>query len=357
MKSNSIASISLIWLILACNSSGMKPDESNIETTLKTQNVEVVYPQKRNFTAEVLITGTANPNQVVTLYAMESGLLTHIRKDIGDKVSAGETIALLENPEIQQQQIKLKAELNAKKSVFERLQSVYEKTQGLTTVQMVENAEAEYLSAKANLEAINHRIGYLTIKAPFSGVLTNRFVDKGSLLQSGLNQSDPRAIAVIQETNPIRLTLPVPESDAVALRKGMGVQVVFPELSAESYESKISRTSSALDPDSKTMQVEIDMENADGNIISGMYAKVLMKISSREDILSLPILAKVRFQNEDYVLVVEEGVVKRIPLRIGLSDKDFFEVLNAEITTESEVIIKGKGLVNPGQRVNPVIKN
>lgn len=137
----------------------------------------------------------------------------------------------------------------------------------------------------------------------------------------------------------------------------MGVQVTFPELSGEIYKAKITRTSGALDPMSKTMQVEIDLDNANGKIITGMYAKILFQVSSRENILSLPIISKVSHNNEVYVWAVENNVVKRIPVKIGLSDKDYYEVLNAEITSETQVISNGKGLVNPGQIVKPVLKS
>lgn len=213
-------SIALICGILAaCNNQKNKTGEESTKESAKTQTVEVVNPKNRSFTAEVLITGTAQPNQIVTLYGMESGVLTEIQKEIGDKVVKGETIAILENPELVQQQIRLKAELQSRKSIYERLNSVYEKTPALTNIQTVENTEADYLVAKSNLDAVNNRLSFLTIKAPFSGTITKRFVDKGSLLQSGLNQNKPQALVEIQETNPIRLTVPVPESDAVAIKK------------------------------------------------------------------------------------------------------------------------------------------
>ena len=339
----------LTILFSACSG----PDKEAVVQTENRQTVEVVRPQNRSFVAEVLIAGTTKPNQIVTLYAMESGILTQINKDIGDKVVKGETIAILENPELLQRQISLEAELQAKKSIYERLNLVYEKTPALTNIQMVENAKAEYFSAKAGLEAVASRIGFLRIRAPFTGIITKRFIDQGSLLQSGLSEDNPQAIVEVQQTNPIRLTLPVPEADALAVKVGMDVQVDFPEMGGKVFKAKVSRTAGALDPLSKTMQVEIDLENANGEIITGMYAKVLMKLESRKGILSLPMISKISYKNEDYVLAVEKGVVKRIPLKIGLSDGNFFEILNAEITAETEVIIKGKGLVNEGQQVEP----
>jgi len=353
-----IKSIAVFAVLLSVLTSCKQEEKSTEETTSqgKIQKVEVVKPEQRSFKSEVLITGTALPNQIVTLCAMEGGMLMKMRKDIGDKVEQGETIAILENPELQQQQIKWQVEVKVKKANYERLNAVYEKTPALTNIQVVENAEAEYLSANANLEALNNRIGFLNLKAPFSGIITKRFVDKGAMIQSGLNESNPQALFELQEINPIRLTIPVPESDAVGIQKGMKVEVTLPELSGSSFMAEVSRTSNALDPLSKTMKVEIDLQNPDGKIISGMYAKALLQISSRENILSLPVIAKVSHKNEDYVLAVVDGEVKRMPVKIGLSNQEYFEILNDEITSDMQVIVQGKGLVKPEQIVESVLK-
>jgi len=343
------------FLFAACKNENQAKNNPDKKSD-KAQTVAVELPKNRSFTAEILITGTAKPNQVVTIYAMESGVLSRISKDIGDKVSKGETIAVLKNPVLMQQQIKLRAEFQAKKTAYNRLKSVFEKTPALTPIQLVENAEADFLVSKASLNAIENKISFLTIRAPFSGIISKRFVDNGAMLQNGLEESNPKAIVEIQEVNPVRLSLPVPESDAVAIKTGVTVQVTFPELSGEIYKAAISRSSGVLDSGSGTMQVEIDIDNSKGKIITGMYAKVLLRLQSRENILSLPIVAKVNYKNEVFVLVVENNVVKRLPVKIGLSDTDYFEVINAEITSKTQVITNGKGLVNEGQIVTPILK-
>ncbi len=328
----------------------------NVSDKNKTQSVEVVNPQKRSFITEVLISGTAEPNQKVILYAMVSGYVKKIYKDIGDDVHKGEVIAELGNPDIVGRYEEKKAQLDAKKAIYERLNSTLQKTPALTPLQMVEDAEAEYLSLKATLNVIKNQLGFLMIKAPFAGKITRRMVDHGALVQSGLAEDNPQGIAELQEINPIRLTIPLPESDIAAIDKGMEVTVTFPELPGESFNVKVSRTAGALDPASKTMQVEIDISNPNGFIKPGMYAKALIQISNRERVLSLPVTAQWIFQNQPFVLIVKDDVVARIPLRKGLSNKDYFEVLNPEITENSLVIIQGKGLVKPGQIVKPVIK-
>jgi membrane fusion protein (multidrug efflux system) len=322
----------------------------------KIQAFKVVKPLQRSFIAEVLISGTARPNQQVTLYAMESGYVQSITKDIGDIVRKGEVIVELANPEVVREYEEKKAQLHAKSTIYERLRSTYEKTPALTPLQMVENAEAEYLAVKARVDAVRDRLNFLKVKAPFTGTITKRMVDHGTLVQGGLTQANPQGIVELQDTNPIRLTVPLPESDVAAVHKGMEVTVTFPELPGESFKAKLSRTAGALDPASKTMQAEIDINNAKGAIKPGMYAKVLMHVSSREGALSLPVTAQVVHQNQFFILVVRDNKVERIPLRKRLAMKDYFEILNPEITEESFVIVQGKGLVQPGQIVKPVLK-
>ncbi|MBW8051141.1 MAG: efflux RND transporter periplasmic adaptor subunit [Cytophagales bacterium] len=354
-------SLSLIAVpLIAGWLSGCSSDEKTANQTTgdgsKIQNVEVTHPGYRSFVAEILITGTAEPNREVFLHAMESGYVKAVYKDIGDAVQKGEVIAELNNPELYRQRQQLQAEVESKQSVYERLQSIYEKTPSITPLQVLEDAKAEYLSMKAKLDAANDRISFLRVKAPFSGIITQRFVDEGAMVQSGLTEDNPQKIVEIQEISPIRLSIPLPGADAGAIGKGMDVVVTFPELPGESFTAKVSRTANSLDRKSKTMRVEIDIPNADGEIKPGMYAKVLLQINSRDSVLSLPVTAQVIFQNQPFVMVVVDGKVERVPLRKGLSNKDYFEVLNLEVSPHAQVIVQGKGLVKPGQHVKPVNK-
>lgn len=354
-----VAILAAIFLMSSCNKEQQDSSNSTTNTISKNnkiQPVEVVKPQQRSFIAEVLITGTAQPNQKVILYAMESGYIQNIYKDIGDIVSKGEVVAKLANPVLVRQYEQNKAQLKAKKSIYERLKSTHEKTPAITPLHLVENAEAEYYSVEASLNGIIDRMNFLSVKAPFAGKITKRLVDHGALVQSGLTEDNPQGIVELQETHPIRLTVPLPESDVTAIGKGMDVTVTFPELPGKSFQAKISRTAGSLDPASKTMQVEIDIDNPDGFIRPGMYAKALMQISRRESVVSVPVTAQWRFQNKLFVLIVKDGKVERVTLRKGLANKDYVEVLNPEINESSLVIVQGKGLVQPGQIVKPVLK-
>ena len=348
--------LALAFFVISCGVE-KESQETEIDTEInKIQSVEVVNPQQRSFTADILISGTAQPNQKVIVYAMESGYVQNVLVDIGDNVAKGQVIAELSNPELSRQLEEKSAKLDAHKSTYDRLKSIQEKTPALTTLQVVEDAEAAYLASKAEVSAIQDRLSFLQVKAPFSGKITRRMVDNGALIQSGLTESNPQGIVEIQDVNPIRLTIPLPESDIVSIKKGTAVEIYFPELVGEALLAKVSRMAGALDPASKTLQVEIDLDNADSKIKPGMYAKVTVKITSRESVLSLPVTAQCIFQNQKFVLVIKDNVVERVPLRKGLASKDYFEVLNTDITEKSLVVIQGKGLVQTGQTVNPVLK-
>ncbi len=318
------------------------------------QNVEVVNPSTNSFIAETVVAGTAEPNRSVMLYAMEGGMVEKVHKDIGDQVHKGETIVELRNPELYRQKQQLEAELEGKKSTYERLESSYAKTPALTPKQILEDARAAYLSAQAKLDGVTDRIGFLYVRAPFSGVLTARNVDEGALVQSGMSNSNATALVEIQENNPIRLSIPLPGSDAAAIGVGMEALVSFPELAGQAFHANVSRTSNSFDRDSRTMLVEIDIDNADGKIKPGMYAKVSMQIASRENVMTLPVTAQVIVKGQPCVLVVEDGLVRLVELKKGLANKDYFEVLNDDIGAQAQVIVKGKGLVKAGDTVKAV---
>jgi RND family efflux transporter MFP subunit len=317
----------------------------------------VVNPKRNTFVSDLHIVGTAMPNQQVLVHAMEGGYVENIARDIGDYVIAGQIIAELRNPELNRQYQKASAILEAKKLTYDRLQSSYANTPDLTPPRVLEDAKAEYLAAFAELGAIMDRQSFLQVKAPFSGVITKRFVDPGALIQSGLSESSASPIVELQQLDPIRLAIHLPESDAVLVKEGDTVKVTFPELSGSSYTAQVSRTAGVLDPASRTMDVEVDIANKQGDIKPGMYAKVAVQLTSREGVLSLPVNGQYMFQDELFVLQVIDNIVIRTALRRGLTNKDFFEVLNTDIDSTSLVIIQGKSLVKEGQQVEPILKS
>ena len=340
-------------------SCGKAPKENATTTSAedgKIQTVEVVNPSYHSFSADVRIIGTVHANRSVMLHAMESGYVSEMKKDIGDRVQKGEVLAKLENPELVYLQEQLEAEVKAAKGMYDRLLDSHEKTPDLTPQQVLDNAEAKYLGARSKLEVVKTRIEYLQVRAPFSCTITARLVDEGALIQGGISDSDAQALFKIEELDPIRVIIPVPGADAANVEIGTKVQIEFPELAGDPFAGIVSRTSGSLDPSSRTMQVEIDIPNGDGKIKPGMYAKVEMHLESRDSVLSLPASAQHIMQDAYFLMTVNNGIVELIELKKGLADPNYFEVLNAEIDQNTMVITQGRALIKEGQQVEAILK-
>ncbi|MCC6753017.1 MAG: efflux RND transporter periplasmic adaptor subunit [Saprospiraceae bacterium] len=348
------------FLLIGCNSGADSPSYSPRETQSKDETaptVEVVFPEYRRIERRISVAGTAMPNRKVTLCALESGVVKSLHKEIGDRVRQGEILAELEHPGLLLQYEKSEALMNAKKAEYERLLAAREQSAALTPAHALDAAKGEYLALQASWKELAERIGYLKVAAPFSGTVTRRFVDQGTLLTSGIENTHPQPLYEIQQTDPIRLHIPLPEADIPWIHNGMEALVSFPELVQKRFSARISRMAKALDPQSKTMDVELDIANSSGDILPGMYAVVEMIVTRRDEVLSLPAMAKIPYSDKPQLLVVRNRTVEQVSLQQGLSSRDFFEVLNPEIDSQTMVVLQGKQLVEPGTAVNPIVKN
>ncbi len=368
----------------------------NGETTTQTEsrNIPVVLvasPQQHAFNASLQLTGTAKPNQAVKLFAMTSGYLKQLRADIGFFVKEGQVLAVLENPDLYREKERIQAELNeksalyfrlknnreqtmvgadikAKKALYDRLNSIYEKTPQLTSIADVEKAEADYKrasaqatdeldmntsayqAANAKLKNINMQISYLWIKAPFSGVITNRFADKGALIQNGLNNNSSMPLFELQDLQPIRVQVDIPETDAVLINSGTKAEITFPELPNSSYTATVSRVAYSVD-DTKTMKVEIDLPNKDLKIRPGMYAKIDFQRSGHKEALSVPNEAVGNIKGQSFIYIVQNEKAKKVDVKTGIRDEKYTELLEAPLKETDWIIVQGKELVSDGAAV------
>lgn len=340
-----------IFLLFLASCGNNKEEQQTITENRNVPTVLISNPQTHQFNASLQISGTAKSNQQVKLFAMTNGMLREMNADIGDFVKQGQTLATLDNPELIQQKVKAEADLNGMKSIYERLKSVYDKTPQLTTVAEVEKAQAEFESAKATMNALTAQVSFLNIQAPFAGVIVNRFFDKGATIQNGLNNSNAMPLFEIQDLQPIRLTIDIPETDAVRIDKKTKAEIAFPELPNEKFTATVSRIAYVLDETTKTMKVEIDLPNADLKIRPGMYAIVEIQRSGHKDAFSVPNQAIGNIKGQSFVYVVDDGKIKKIEVKTGIRDQKFTELLNAEIKPTDKIVVQGKEFCSDGAKV------
>jgi RND family efflux transporter MFP subunit len=214
----------------------------------------------------------------------------------------------------------------------------------------MEEAKAEYQSSKAILNTKKTSLDYLSVKAPFSGYITKRYVDKGALVQSALNNQSAQAIFELQDISKLRLVVDFPESDVELISKGQEVQVEFPELNSEPLIAHVDRLANALDMSTKTMRVEIDIQNKTGLFKPGMYAKLRIALKDHGS-LSVPLLSISGKKGDNYIYIVRSNIVSKMGVSLGLEDKEYIEVLNNDLNENDLVIIKGKEMVSEGINV------
>lgn len=334
-----------LLLLSGCQSNEAQKPEAKLPTVL------VTHPQDHEFNNLLTISGMAKPNQQVKIFAMSNGYLKELRADIGDMVQQGQIIAVLENPELTSQKMKLQAELGGKKALYERLKKIYASTPELTTVIDVENAQAEYESLKAQLRSVETQISYLNVRAPFSGIITGRFADKGMIVQSSMNSSSAAALFELQDIHPIRISVEVAESDAAMITKGTPASITFTELPDLTLHANVSRTTFGLNPSTRTMEIQLDIPNADQKIRSGMYAKVSFERSASKKSLALPNEAIGNLKGESYVYAIENNKAHKMGLKTGMRDEKYTEILDSNITREHSVVMQGKELCADGTAV------
>jgi len=345
---NKILLIALSALVLSCN----QEVESQTNVDVKTPIVKVVHPEIRNFTANVPIIGNAMANKELDIFAMEAGEVVSIKKDIGDKVREGDVLAVLQNPDLSSQLMIHEAEMEANESNYLRVKSVYEKTPELTTKIYFENVEATYKISKANYEATKIKEKELIIRAPFSGVVTQRNIEIGDLVQNNLNPSVSTPLYHIMDIDIIRLVVDLPETEVDNISVGMNAKIIFSEFPSKEFDVKVSRMANMVNNSSKTMEVQIDIPNRNNDIKAGMYAKVDLQLQSDGEKLSLPNGVLKPIKGEYFIYKVKDGVVQIILIKKGLFNNQFFEIKSDQITDSDNIIIEGKDLVRDGSKVN-----
>lgn len=342
-------------LAVACAPADTSTESSSEPTSKGAPFVEVVTPSKIEYSTSLDITGNLVANQEVMIHAMEGGALTDLKVDIGDVVRAKQVLANMSNPPLVHELNMAKADLGAKLSAYKRLDSIYKNTPQLTKVDDFEKAKAAYEGAQAQVDGLESRVSFLSVKAPFDGVITKRFVDKGSMIQSAIDNTSAAPLFEIKDLNTLRLVVEFPESDLRFISDSTRVEVEFPEVPGMEMELEVSRTSHALNPMSKTMRVEFDIDN-NGQLDPGMYANVHVPLQSDENALSVPIMALTADKKGKYIYKVTDGVVKKIKVGLGLEDERFIEVITDELTIDDMVVVQGKTLISDGLTVQARMK-
>jgi RND family efflux transporter MFP subunit len=340
------------------------------------------------------IAGQFLPYQNVELHAKVAGYIKDIYVDIGDRVHTGEVLAVLEIPELVAQIDEAKAAVHHAEEEIERAKSEVERAQadnvalhanavrlvntakaqpGLIAQQELDDATAkdrasaarvdaaksalaatqqQLAVAQATLQHYNALYSYANITAPYDGVVTWRFSDTGALVQAGTSETSGLPVVTVAQINLLRLRIPAPESVAAKVRIGDTADVEV-QATGEHFKGTVTRFTNALDPTTRTEQVEIDVPNPDYHLQPGMYANVTLLANSKPNALTVPVEAIQRVGDKTYVLALNnQNQVERREVQIGIEGSNRVEIV-AGLTQGEQVIVGKLGSYEPGQTVQP----
>jgi RND family efflux transporter MFP subunit len=208
-------------------------------------------------------------------------------------------------------------------------------------------AEADVDVATADVDRTMSLVEYMQITSPFNGVITKRHVHKGHLTVPG-GTGDP--LFTVERIDRVRVAVGVPEVDAALVNAGDKAEVRLQALDGRIFEGKVARISWSLDESTRTLRVEIDLENPDGVLRPGLYAYVSIVADERADALCLPIASIVRDDGKVFCVLIENGKAVRRPVKTGLSDGQKVEILAG--VKEGDAIVSANGAsIRDGQIV------
>src|SRR5438876_3544454 len=317
--------------------------------------VQIVRPHKGAIGRTVTLPGNVLAYQQATLYAKVAGYLKTIAVDKGDHVKRGDVLADIEVPELIADRMKFKADLDVIEIEYQRNIKAQKKAPELVVAQAVDNAKGKYDIARAELERIDTLLGYAKITAPFSGVVTKRFVDPGAFIPAATSGSsaDTAAILTLADFDTVRVQVALPEQEAPFIKEGLAVSVTIPELPGRKFDATITRYAHAIDSATRTMLIESEISNSSGELVPGMYALVNVEVERHENALLIPADALLTEKTKTSVFVLDQNKAKKVPVKIGFNDGMSVEILDG-MKPDKSVILIGKLTLNDGQPVKPV---
>jgi membrane fusion protein, multidrug efflux system len=324
------------WLLLlalavfGCNrsSAARGPElrqQSRESRTAPTLEVVKVVSEKLSTTD--YLPAELTPYQAVSIYPRVNGFVEEIPVDRGSVVHRGQLLVRLSAPELISQRAEAQAKMSADYATYRRLKEAA-KTTGAVAPNEVEVALNTFNADQERVRSLRTLENYLTVTAPFDGIITQRDVHPGALVGP---PSSAAAIPLvrIEQDNVLRLTVPVPEADAGNVIRGAAADFTVSTWPGENFVGTIARISHSIDQRTRTMPVELDVDNRNGRLAPGMFAEVRWPVHRNIATLFVPASAVVETMEMTFVQVVREGSVRRIAVKRGKTEKNLVEVFGA----------------------------
>jgi RND family efflux transporter MFP subunit len=331
--------------VAARSSLGKEAVEAAVPTVL------TIKPNRTTLGEELVLPGSVQAYAEAPVYARTSGYLREWRTDIGTQVTKGELLGVIETPEVDRQLAQAQADLATARANESLSNSTNARWKGLLATESVSKQDADEKagdaaakkaaadSAAANVSRLRELESFKRVVAPFSGVITARNTDIGALINAG--QSTGAELFRIADMHKLRVYVQVPETYAAATNPGLEAELRFAEQPQKTFKAKAVRTSNALDPALRTLQVELELDNANHEIFPGAYAEVHFKLPGNAESLRLP-ANTVLFRAAGLQVATVDGQ-KRVKLKNIVQGRDFGNTIEILSGLEPDALV----ILNP----------
>lgn len=380
----------------ACHS-GDTPSEARAATV---PSARVAVAQRGDISHVLTLAGQFQPYQEVDVHPKVSGYMKKINVDIGDLVHQGETLAILEVPELRAQLQETVFELKQSQEEITRAQHEVKSAEaleyalhaesdrlkqaaatrpGLIAQQELDDAQAKDLNSQAQVDAAkaalaaaqqhaeaaradNQRVqaleSYTTVTAPIAGVVIWRYADTGALIQGGTTSNDSTLpIVRISQSSLLRLRIPVPEDDIKYVHEGDPLEVRVDAIN-RSFTGKVVRFTRNVNFETRTMETEVDVENKNLSIAPGMYANTALQLADDHNVVTVPVEAVVLDAHQQptlYVLDSSNHIHIR-SVQLGIEGSKLAEVAKG-LDSGERVVIGGQEKYHDGEEIQPIVSS
>jgi RND family efflux transporter MFP subunit len=332
---------------------------------LAVTTVSVVSPKQTTPAQEIILPGNVQPFISSPIYARTNGYLKNWNADIGAHVKQGQLLAVIDAPEVDQQLAQSLSNLNTAKANLALAEITKNRYEGLIKTnavaqQDVDNAVGSYKANQAIVEADEANVkqlqalqGFEKIYAPFDGVVTARNTDIGDLIDSGSAGGVKTDMFHIAQPGTLRVYVNVPEEYSQGVKVGMTANLALAEFPGRTFQGKLVRTADAINVTTRTLLIEVDVENPTGTLLTGSYAEVHLQVPTPASTYLIPVNTLL-FRSEGlHVGIVKDGKVELAAVTPGHDFGDQIEIVSG-LKANDQVIINPPDSIVSGQQVQIV---
>jgi RND family efflux transporter MFP subunit len=324
--------------------------------------VSVVTTQRPDGVANLVLPGSTQAIQEAGIYARTNGYVRKWYTDIGTKVEAGDLLAEIETPEIDQELNQARAAAQQVAANSELARATLKRWQEMVEKKVVSSQEfderksaldarqADLAAAQANVSRLEKLQGFQKVVAPFSGIVTARNIDNGALVSAG-NGGQNAALFHVAQTDTLRIYVTVPQTNARSVTPGQSATVSLREIPEKTFDAKVVRTAGALDPASRTLLTELQVANSDGQLFPGMYAEIKFAFPQDPRTLLVPGNAIMVQSDGPKVMTVDaKQTIRTRPVKLGRDLGDKVEILSG-LNPAEPLVANPSGSLRDGAEV------